>query len=423
MRTPIAADLSEVISPPVPLLRDGRYVRIWLVGWLTGVVRWLELLAFGILAYDLTASPSLVALVALLRFVPMALCSAVIGALADQMDPRRMLMVSLLGITVVAIAMLGLQLGGTLSYWHVCGAALASGVYWASDMPIRRKMMGEIAGPKRLSQAMSWDYATSNGTRMVGPLLGGVLYQNVGMDGVFVIVLAHYVAAILCAWRLKPTGHETVATGTGIAAIFPRTLEAFRHAMHDNDMTCIMALTVIFNIWVFPYVSMIPVVGEEDLGLSASVIGYVTAIEGAAGLSMIVAIGLLARERSFRVLYAFGVGATMSAVGFIGTVASLYGLILGLVLAGSTIAFFASMQSTLVYRAAPHEMRGRYLGLISLCIGTGLIGFANIGITAEYFGAANAMWIIAAEGALPFLFVLSRWRGLHADLGLRDRTA
>ena len=39
------------------------------------------------------------------------------------------------------------------------------------------------------------------------------------------------------------------------------------------------------------------------------------------------------------------------------------------------------------------------------------------------FGAANAMWIIAAEGALPFLFVLSRWRGLHADLGLRDRTA
>ena len=173
--------------------------------------RWLELLAFGILAYDLTASPSLVALVALLRFVPMALCSAVIGALADQMDPRRMLMVSLLGITVVAIAMLGLQLGGSLSYWHVCGAALASGVYWASDMPIRRKMMGEIAGPKRLSQAMSWDYATSNGTRMVGPLLGGVLYQNVGMDGVFVIVLAHYVAAIMCAWRLKPTGLETVA--------------------------------------------------------------------------------------------------------------------------------------------------------------------------------------------------------------------
>ena len=197
----------------------------------------------------------------------------------------------------------------------------------------------------------------------------------------------------------------------------------FRHAIRDNDMVCIMALTVIFNIWVFPYVSMIPVVGEEDLGLSASVIGYVTAIEGAAGLCMIVAIGLLARQRSFRVLYAFGVGATMAAVGFIGTVETLSGLIIGLILAGSSIAFFASMQSTLVYRAAPHEMRGRYLGLISLCIGTGLIGFANIGITAEYFGAANAMWIIAAEGALPFLIVVLCWRGLHSDLGFRVRTA
>jgi predicted MFS family arabinose efflux permease len=113
----------------------------------------------------------------------------------------------------------------------------------------------------------------------------------------------------------------------------------------------------------------------------------------------------------------------MAAVGFIGTVETLSGLIIGLILAGSSIAFFASMQSTLVYRAAPHEMRGRYLGLISLCIGTGLIGFANIGITAEYFGAANAMWIIAAEGALPFLIVVLCWRGLHADLGFRVRTA
>ncbi len=419
MRTPIAADLSEVITPPVPLLRDGRYVRIWLVGWLTGVVRWLELLAFGILAYDLTGSPSLVALVALLRFVPMALCSAIIGALADQMDPRRMLMISLLAITVMACAMLGLQLGGLLAYWHICASALASGMYWASDMPIRRKMMGEIAGPARLSQAMSWDYATSNGTRMVGPLLGGVVYQSIGMDGVFALVIAHYFLAILCAFRLKATGVEQQHSTASVSRVFHGTWEAMRHAVRDNDMACIMAMTVIFNIWVFPYVSMIPVVGEEDLGLTASVIGYVTAIEGAAGLFMIVAIGLLARDRSFRILYSLGVGCTMAAVGFLGTITTLNGLILGLVMAGSSIAFFASMQSTLVYRAAPTEMRGRYLGLISLCIGTGLIGFANIGITAEYFGAGNAMWIIAAEGALPLLITLASWRALHRDLGLR----
>ncbi|MEM9063518.1 MAG: MFS transporter [Pseudomonadota bacterium] len=405
---------------PTPLLRDGRYVRIWLVGWLTGVVRWLELLAFGILAYDLTGSPSLVALVALLRFVPMALFSAIFGALVDVVDPRRLMVLTLLAITAVAIAMLGLQLTGTLSYWHICASALASGVYWASDMPIRRSMMGEIAGPDRLAQAMSWDYATSNGTRMVGPLLGGVLYQTVGMDGVFMLVIAHYAAALVCTSGLAATS-ETPRPGMAIRprAILASAAEAMRLARRDNDATCILALTVIFNVWVFPYVSMIPVIGEDDLGLSAAMIGYVSAIEGATGLGVIVFIGMLARPRGYRTIYALGVAGSMAAVALIGLVPGLSSLIVGLVLAGGFLAFFASMQSTLIYRAAPEGMRGRYLGLVSLCIGAGLIGFANIGLTAEIFGAADALWIIAAEGAIPLIWVLLRWRALHIDLRLR----
>ena len=67
--------------PPVPLLRDGRYVRVWLIGWFTGVVRWLELLAYGVYAYEITGSPVLVALVALIRFLPLALLGVFIGAL------------------------------------------------------------------------------------------------------------------------------------------------------------------------------------------------------------------------------------------------------------------------------------------------------------------------------------------------------
>lgn len=420
MRTPIATDLTGSALPAVPLLRDGRYVRIWIVGWLSGVVRWLELLAFGILAYDLTGSPSLVALVALLRFLPLALFSAVIGALSDQMDPRRMMMISLLGITAVACIMLGLQLSGVLTYTHICLAALASGLYWSSDMPIRRKMMGEIAGPERLAQAMSWDYATSNGTRMIGPLLGGVVYQTVGMDGVFALVIAHYLVSILCTVGLKESGGTVLAGGVRIGTVLSGTLQALRHSLKDNDMMCIMGLTIVFNVWAFPYVSMIPVLGQEDLGLSAATIGYITAIEGITGLMVVVVIGFFARPRFFRAIYALGVGFSMAAVAFIGLVPGFWPLVAGLAVAGVFLAFFASMQATLVYRAAPVEMRGRYLGLISLCIGSGLIGFANIGVTAEYLGTANAMWVMAAQGAIPFFATLFFWRALHVDLGLRS---
>ena len=65
-----------------PLIRNDSYVKIWLIGLFCGVVRWLEMLAFGIFAFDVTGSPALVALLVILRFLPLALVGVVIGALA-----------------------------------------------------------------------------------------------------------------------------------------------------------------------------------------------------------------------------------------------------------------------------------------------------------------------------------------------------
>ncbi len=50
---------------------------------------------------------------------------------------------------------------------------------------------------------------------------------------------------------------------------------------------------------------------------------------------------------------------------------------------------------------------------MTICIGTGLIGFANVGLTAEAFGASNAVLIIALEGVIPMLLIGWRWRHLH----------
>ena len=43
------------------LFSDSEFTKIWTVGLLSGIVRWLELLAFGIYGYDVTGSAALVA--------------------------------------------------------------------------------------------------------------------------------------------------------------------------------------------------------------------------------------------------------------------------------------------------------------------------------------------------------------------------
>ena len=76
-------------------------------------------------------------------------------------------------------------------------------------------------------------------------------------------------------------------------------------------------------------------------------------------------------------------------------------------------AGFSTMQSTLIYTIAPPEMRGRLFGVLVICIGTGLIGFANMGLMGELYGGSMAMRIVAAEGLIPLLLIGLGWRQLR----------
>ena len=81
---------------------------------------------------------------------------------------------------------------------------------------------------------------------------------------------------------------------------------------------------------------------------------------------------------------------------------------------GTAGACFAAMQGTLTYLAAPPIYRSRILGVLTLCIGTGPIGFFNVGWMAEIFGVPYALAIISFEGLLALL-ILWAW-GKHMDI-------
>ena len=78
-----------------------------------------------------------------------------------------------------------------------------------------------------------------------------------------------------------------------------------------------------------------------------------------------------------------------------------------LLLTGLGGAAFATMQATLVYLASPPEMRSRILGVLTVCIGTGPIGFLWLGWLADRIGAHNAT---AVTGVLGLLALAATWR-------------
>ena len=76
-------------------------------------------------------------------------------------------------------------------------------------------------------------------------------------------------------------------------------------------------------------------------------------------------------------------------------------------------AAYAAMQTTLVLLSAPAAVRGRMMGVLSVCIGTGPIGFYHVGLLADRIGARDAVALIGLEGLAALIAVSLVWPEIH----------
>jgi MFS family permease len=393
------------------LLREPAYLRVWLVGVFSGIARWLEMLVAGVYAFDTTGSPFLVALLVILRLLPLAVLGSVVGTFADRIAPRLFLIATMGAAMMVSTAVFLIFVVGLDQYWVVAFSSFVSGVVWTTDMPLRRRLLGDIAGMARIAPAMSLDSATNNATRMIGPLFGGLLFQWLGPSGAFALSAAMYACCVVLLLGLPATVAVGAATreATRILRDFQ---EVFGLVARDRDILRILLVTIVFNVWGFPFVSMIPVVGRELLELSAGWIGVLAGLEGGGAFVGALLIAMGTRTRNFRRLYYFGMLGYLVFAFLAGWMVSAAPMAVVLFFVGVMAAGFSTMQSTLIYSVAPPEMRGRLFGVLVICIGTGLIGFANIGLMGELFGGSVAMRIVAAEGVIPLILIGVGWRQL-----------
>ena len=398
------------------LLRDPAYLRIWLVGGFSGIARWLEMLVVGVYAFDTTGSPLLVSTLVILRLLPLAVLGSVVGTFSDRMSPRLILIATMAAAMTMSSAVFLIFVVELDQYWVVAVASFISGVVWTTDMPLRRRMLGDIAGTERIVPAMSLDSATNNATRMVGPLFGGILFQWLGPSGAFALSATMYACCVVLLLGL-PAVAASGAAMRETARILRDLREVFALIARDRDIMRILLVTIVFNVWGFPFISMIPVVGRDVLELSAGWIGVLAGLEGGGAFvgALLIAMGL--RSGNFRRLYYFGMLGYLLFAFLAGWMVSAAPMAVVLFCVGLMAAGFTTMQSTLIYSVAPPHMRGRLFGVLVICIGTGLIGFANIGLMGELFGGSAAIRIVAAEGLIPLILIGMRWRQLWRPSG------
>jgi MFS family permease len=401
--------MARPATRPAWLIESADFWRLWFVGLVLFTVRWVETVAVGVFVYRQTGSAFIVAMMTMLRLLPMGLFGAFLGAIAERMERRTTLIAVTICMVLTSLTLATLAHLDLLAVWHLALASFINGVAWATDNPVRRVMIGEAVGATQMGTAMSIDVGANNASRMVGPTVGGLLLAGVGIDGVFTLSVVLYAVSVFAAFRVRYRNLFPPATADSVLA---RIAEGVRLVRGDRRLIGTLTVTIIYNVFGWPFTSMVPVIGQDHLRLGAEGIGILASMDGIGAFAGAILMAMFCRPSFYRRAYVGGVMLYMLMLTAFALVPlpALAGT--ALLMTGLGGAGFSIMQATLVYLSSPPEMRSRMLGVLSVCIGIGPVGFIGLGLLGDAIGATWATAATGLTGLLMMLVTRPLWRAI-----------
>ena len=181
-------------------------------------------------------------------------------------------------------------------------------------------------------------------------------------------------------------------------------------AWRDRRLAAILWVTAIYNLFGWPFTGMIPVIGRDSLGLGPQGVGILASMDGIGAFAGALVMARWSHPANFRLAYVGGCMIYLISIAGFALSPGFLAASLALFLTGFFGTGYTVMQATLIFRAAPPELRSRMLGVLSVCIGLGPIGFLLVGSLAEAIGAAPATALCAFAGVIGLVLTRPIWR-------------
>ena len=393
-------------KPPGPfsVLFNRDFRLLWLAGLFRFHSRWMETLVLGWIILEVTNSPFLVGTIGFFRMAAMPILGLPAGVMADRLN-RKLIIVLTEGINVVfSIILFILVASGSIQFWQIAALTLAMGTSWMCSFPSRSSLVQDLVGSNRLTNAMSLDMSAMTFSKMLGPILAGLLLYLAGPAAATFTLAALYTIGFLL---LIPVHAPQRTVEIQREPIKQLLLEGVRFVVKSPVLLAAILITITANMFIFPFMVMIPVFARDVLQVNETLMGILAAADG---LGALVGALFLASRRSIRgpgMIYAFGTAfAAVAVLGFAQSTS--YNLSLALLLAsGLSFAGFTVMQPVLMLLGAPPEMRGRSMGVNMVAVGAAPIGFLLTGAMSQAWGAPAAVTINCIAGLVCMLGVIA----------------
>lgn len=389
------------------LLTTPMFRRLWAIGGCVNAMRWFEVLAAALFTLDQTGSGFAVAVVTAARTLPMFMLGAFAGVMSEAVNRKHVLVIGQLVTAGASATVAGLAWAGVARPWHVACAALVAGTVWSTEMATRRRMVGESVTSPLVPRALALDTLTNSLTRMVGPIIAGVLYQFAGLAAAFSCSAMVY---LLAAWLGAGLRYRQTTKALVLSQV-PRDLaEGLGLARRHAVIAGVLLVTMAMNLLGFPYAALIAPIGRQHFLVSPMLVGVLAAAESCGALLGGLRLAGGDPPGSGRLLMVGGSLLFLVCVALMPLAPSFIVAFALLMTGGIGSAAFANMQTSLIILHAPSHVRSRLMGLLTVCIGMGPLGILLIGAVASQLGPLLAVDVLALSGLVAVGSVGLVWR-------------
>jgi MFS family permease len=401
----------------VDLLFSRRFGTFVFATLLSNIGTWAQSVAQPWLLLSLGASAFLVGLDAFALGAPVWLLTLVGGVLADRAD-RRMVITLFQSIQLLCpMLLVVLILTGKVEPWMVIAISLVVGITDSLSMPSFQSIVPSIVERDQIPTGIALNSTQFNLSRILGPVVAGLLMASVGAAGCFALNALSYVPFILVALWILPRGPAARATSEPWDRGHP--FGGVREAMREVELRSALLTVLVSGLFCGPLLTFTPVLVRDALQGN---VGHFSAAVGAFGVGgLLGAFGLLfvdpARSRRPPTTgFALAYGVIVVAAALNPWLAALPAL---LVLAGLAMTVSNTSANSLLQSTAPARIRGQTVSLYMLVMRGGIsVGSLLTGMSVHWLGVREALLIngavaLVAQGLIGGYWSMQSRRPRH----------
>lgn len=382
-------------ATPFATLRQRNFGLVWSAFILGGLGAQMEAVVLAWFVLTLTDSPFLVGLATSARIAAnfLALFS---GAIIDRVSRQLVLSVVEFIMASLALVMLTLILSGWLAVWHIFMLTFLVGLARLFQMPAAQSLAADSVAEDRVSNAMALTNTGMNLTLIIGPLMGGFLFDQFGPGGAYAAIACIYALGGVAALFVRT---QRFSTSSRQESVLSTVLQGLKYVKGQQLIWAALVVAAIINLTGFPFHStLMPIFARDMLGTGSTGLGILMSAFGMGALvGSLVLASITNLKNSGRLLIAAVVAWHLSMVVFAMST-SFYLSLAILVVTGMAFSWTLVLILTVLMRTALPEFRGRIMGLRVLAIYAHTFGSINSGAIAGSLGAPIAATVNAALG-------------------------